>query len=126
MVREAEKHAAKDAEMKEKIEAVNQAEGVLHDTETKMDEFKDQLPAEDVTKMKDLIKEVREKLANKENMSGEEIKKTVSELQQSSLKLFEMAYKKMASEREGGSSSGSGSADSSTGSSEEKKEDQQK
>merc|ERR1712012_1415421 len=126
MVREAEKHAAKDAEMKEKIEAVNQAEGVLHDTETKMDEFKDQLPAEDVTKMKDLIKEVREKLANKDNMSGEEIKKTVSELQQSSLKLFEMAYKKMASEREGGSSGGSGSADSSTGSSEEKKEDQQK
>merc|ERR1712018_1012712 len=126
MVRESEKHAAKDAEMKEKIEAVNQAEGVLHDTETKMDEFKDQLPAEDVTKMKDLIKEVREKLVNKENMSGEEIKKTVSEPQQSSLKLFEMAYKKMASEREGGSSGGSGSADSSTGSSEEKKEDQQK
>merc|ERR1719445_2713645 len=126
MVREAEKHAAQDAEKKEKIEAVNQAEGVLHDTETKMDEFKDQLPAEDVTKMKDQIKEVREKLANKDNMSGEDIKKTVSELQQASLKLFEMAYKKMASEREGGSSGGSGSADSSTGSSEEKKEDQQK
>ena len=123
MVREAEKHAAQDAEKKEKIEAVNQAEGVLHDTETKMDEFKDQLPAEDVTKMKDLIKEVREKLANKDNMSGEDIKKTVSELQQSSLKLFEMAYKKMASEREGGSASADSS---STGSSEEKKEDQQK
>merc|ERR1711983_737117 len=103
MVREAEKHAAQDAEKKEKIEAVNQAEGVLHDTETKMDEFKDQLPAEDVTKMKDQIKEVRDKLANKDNMSGEEIKKTVSDLQQASLKLFEMAYKKMASERESGS-----------------------
>merc|ERR1711983_424073 len=103
MVREAEKHAAKDAEMKERIEAVNQAEGVLHDTETKMDEFKDQLPAEDVTKMRDQIKEVRVKLANKDNMSGEEIKKTVSDLQQASLKLFEMAYKKMASERESGS-----------------------
>ena len=122
MVREAEKHAAKDAEMKEKIEAVNQAEGVLHDTETKMDEFKDQLPAEDVTKMKDLIKEVREKLANKDNMSGEEIKKTVSDLQQASLKLFEMAYKKMASERESGSS---GSSSSSTEEKEDKKEEKQ-
>ena len=122
MVREAEKHAAQDAEKKEKIEAVNQAEGVLHDTETKMDEFKDQLPAEDVTKMKDQIKEVREKLANKDNMSGEEIKKTVSDLQQSSLKLFEMAYKKMASERESGSS---GSSSSSNEEKEDKKEEKQ-
>merc|ERR1712018_334200 len=86
MVREGEKHAAADAEKKERIEAVNQAEGVLHDTESKVEEFKDQLP-------------------------GEEIKKTVDELQKSSLKLFEMAYKKMASEREGGSGT-SGSSES--------------
>ena len=66
-----------------------------------MEEFKDQLPSEDVTKIKAQITEVREKLADKENMTGEEIKKTVSDLQQYSLKLFEMAYKKMASEREG-------------------------
>ena len=60
--------------------------------------------------MKDQIKEVREKLANKEAMTGEEIKKTVSDLQSSSLKMFEVAYKKMASEREGGSGSSSNSA----------------
>merc|ERR1719210_43290 len=109
MVREAEKHAQQDAIMKERIEAVNQTEEVLHDTETKLEEYKDQVPAEDVTKMKDQIKEVREKLANKDEMSGEEIKKTVSDLQSSSLKMFEVAYKKMASERE----SGSGSSNSS-------------
>ena len=51
----------------------------------------DQLPAEDVTKMKEQIDEVRAKLANKDSMTGEEIKKTVGDLQQSSLKLFEMA-----------------------------------
>ncbi len=45
--------------------------------------------------MKDKIAEVRDKLANKDEMDPEEIKKTVSELQQSSLKLFEMAYKKV-------------------------------
>ena len=45
-------------------------------------------------------------------MNAEEIKKTVSELQQSSLKLFEMAYKKMAADREGGSSSSSSSSES--------------
>merc|ERR1712242_528319 len=115
------KHAQADKEKKERIEAVNQAEGVMHDTESKMEEFKDQLPAEDVTKIKTQIQDVREKLADKDNMTGEEIKKTVSDLQQSSLKLFEMAYKKMASEREGGSS---GSSESST-SEEGKKEDKQ-
>merc|ERR1719315_803382 len=98
MVREGEKHAAADAEKKERIEAVNQAEGVLHDTESKVEEFKDQLPAEDVQKIKTQIAEVREKLADKDNMTGEEIKKTVSDLQQSSLKLFEMAYKKTVSD----------------------------
>merc|ERR1711863_101195 len=111
MVREGEKHAAADAEKKDRIEAVNQAEGILHDTESKVEEFKDQLPSEDVEKIKTQITEVREKLADKENMTGEEIKKTVSDLQQSSLKLFEMAYKKMAADREGGSAGASSSDD---------------
>lgn len=104
------------------------------------------ITADEVQKMKDKIAEVREKLANKDEMDPEEIKKTVNELQQSSLKLFEMAYKKviltfsakvrmlsencllfqMASERE---SSGSGSTESSSSSQEEgssdKKEEKQ-
>ena len=28
---------------------MNQAEGIIHDTETKMEEFKDQLPADEVS-----------------------------------------------------------------------------
>merc|ERR1712117_769197 len=118
MVREAEANAEADKVNRERVEAINQAEGILHDTESKMDEFKDQLPSEDTAKMKEKIVEVRDKLQDKENMDPEEIKKTVSDLQQSSLKLFEMAYKKMASDRD----SGSGSSDSS---SDEKKEDKQ-
>merc|ERR1712073_55713 len=47
MVRDAESHAEADKEKKDRIEAVNQAEGILHDTESKMEEFKDQLNAED-------------------------------------------------------------------------------
>jgi molecular chaperone DnaK len=118
MVREAEANAEADKLNRERVEAINQAEGVLHDTESKMDEFKDQLPAEDVAKMKEKITEVRDKLADKDNMDGETIKATVSELQQSSLKLFEMAYKKMAADKDSGSSSDSSSSD-------EKKEDKQ-
>jgi len=123
MVRDAESHAEADKEKKERIEAVNQAEGILHDTESKMEEFKDQLPSEDAAKMKDQIKEVREKLANKDSMDPEEIKKTVNDLQQQSLKLFEMAYKKMASERGGDSSSSSSEQKSDTDS--DKKEEKQ-
>merc|ERR1712111_102295 len=119
MVREAEANAEADKLNRERVEAINQAEGVLHDTESKMEEFKEQLPSEDTAKMKEQIDEVRAKLANKDSMTGEEIKKTVGDLQQSSLKLFEMAYKKVASERESGSSS------SSSESSEKKEEGKQ-
>ena len=116
MVKNAEAHAEADKQKRDRIEAVNQAEGILHDTETKIEEYKDQLPAEDVSKIKDKIGEVREALTNKDSMDPEDIKKTVNELQQSSLKLFEIAYKKMASERSGSS----GSSDSASGDSEEK------
>merc|ERR1712018_169675 len=108
MVREAEANAEQDKINRERVEAINQAEGILHDTESKMDEFKDQLPSEDVAKMKEKIVEVRDKLQDKENMDPEDIKKTVSDLQQSSLKLFEMAYKKMAADKEGSSGGSSG------------------
>merc|ERR1712113_1265903 len=105
MVREAEAHAEADKVNRERVEAINQAEGILHDTESKMEEFKDQLPSEDVAKMKEKILEVRDKLQDKENMDPEDIKKTVSDLQQSSLKLFEIAYKKMAADKDSSSSS---------------------
>merc|ERR1712107_474602 len=58
-----------------------------------MEEFKDQLPSEDVAKMKEKITEVSDKLQDKENMDPEDIKKTVSDLQQSSLKLLEISFR---------------------------------
>jgi len=124
MVRDAEAHAESDRRNKERIEAINQAEGVLHDTESKVEEFKDQLPAEEVSKIRDMISDVRNKLANKDSMEGEEIKKVVNELQQSSLKLFEMAYKKMAADRENAGSSSSSSSSSSESTEDSKKEKQ--
>lgn len=74
--------------------------------------------------MREEITKVRELLTNKDNADPEEIKKATSTLQQASLKLFELAYKKMASERESSSSSSSQSQnEDSTNSSEQKKED---
>lgn len=48
MIKNAEQYAQTDKVKKERVEAVNQAEGIVHDTETKMEEFKDQLPKEEV------------------------------------------------------------------------------
>lgn len=73
-------------------------------------------------KLREEIAKVREFLTNKDNADPEEIKKATSSLQQSSLKLFELAYKKMASERESSSSSSSSKTEDNTNS-EQKKED---
>lgn len=48
MVKNAEQYAQADKVKRDRVEAVNQAEGIVHDTETKMEEFKDQLPKEEV------------------------------------------------------------------------------
>jgi len=128
MVKNAEKHAEEDKHKKERVEAVNQGESVIHDVETKVEEYQSQLPAEEVTKIKELITKTREALAKKDELSAEDIRNTTNNLQQASLKLFELAYRKMASEREGssGSSSESTSESGSTSTEEEKKEKEQK
>ena len=97
MVRESEKYAEKDKQRRELIEEINKAESILHDTESKMDEFKAQLPQDEYTKLKDGITKIREKLTtiDKENDTVEAIKPLVDEFQKDSLKLFEMAYKKV-------------------------------
>ncbi|XP_028130906.1 heat shock 70 kDa protein cognate 5 [Diabrotica virgifera virgifera] len=107
MVKNAEQYAQQDKVKRDRVEAVNQAEGILHETETKMEEYKDQLPKEECDKLKEEITKVRDLLTKKDETDPEEIRKATTTLQQSSLKLFEMAYKKMAAERESSSSSSS-------------------
>ena len=94
MIKSAEKFAEEDKLKKESIEAVNQAENIVHDTEAKLDEYKDHVPAEEVTKIREKIATVKSVLENKE--SPEKIKETTNDLQQQSLKLFEVAYKKVS------------------------------
>jgi molecular chaperone DnaK len=115
MVKNAEKFAEQDKQKKEAVEAANQAEGVIHDVETKVDEYQSQLPAEEVTKIRELIAKTREVLAKKDDTTSEEIRSATSNLQQASLKLFELAYRKMASERDGSSSGGSSESSSGSG-----------
>lgn len=121
MVKESEKYAEKDKARRELIEEINKAEAILHDTETKMEEYKDQLPSDEYEKLKVGLEEIRTKLngLDKENDTVEDIKPLVDNFQKDSLKLFEMAYKKMANERESGNASSEQTTD-------EKKEGEKK
>lgn len=126
MVKESEKYAEKDKKRRELIEEINKAEAILHDTETKMDEFKDQLPKEEYEKLKTGITEIKDKLngLDRENDTIDAIKPMVDNFQKDSLKLFELAYKKMQSDRESSGSSSSSSTPESEGA--DKKEEGKK
>lgn len=48
MVKNAEQYAKADKIKRDRVEAINQAEGIIHDTESKLEEFKAQVPQEEV------------------------------------------------------------------------------
>ncbi|CAG8542396.1 41314_t:CDS:10 [Gigaspora margarita] len=97
MIHEAERFADADREKKESIESLNRAESVISDIEKSMAEFKDQLDPAEAETIKSQIQSLREltiKAQSGEDVKADDINAKISELQTSSLKLFEMAYKK--------------------------------
>lgn len=48
MIKNAETYAQQDKVKKERVEAINQAEGIISDTESRMTEYQSQLPQEEV------------------------------------------------------------------------------
>ena len=95
MVEEAAQNAEADAARREAIEARNSADGVIFDTEKNLDEFKEQLEAEQVAGVEKEIAELKELMAQ-EDVTAEAIREKSGELQKESLKVFEVAYKKNA------------------------------
>ncbi|CAG8459968.1 942_t:CDS:2 [Acaulospora colombiana] len=113
MIFEAERHAEADREKKETIEASNRAENTISDIEKSMNEFKEQLDQTEAANIKSRIQSLQElltKVQSGESIKVDEINKEINELQNASLKLFEMVYKKK--EAENRSSGGDGGSDS--------------
>eukprot|EP00045_Choanoeca_perplexa_P008715 m.81990 g.81990 ORF g.81990 m.81990 type:complete len:114 (-) comp14589_c0_seq1:78-419(-) len=106
MVKDAELHADEDAKRKENIEAVNSAESIINDTEKNLTDFADDIESEDKTKVQEQIEELRKALSSDEP-DAEEIRRLSGEVQQSSLKAFDVAYKKRAAANDSGNDSGS-------------------
>jgi molecular chaperone DnaK len=99
MVTESEKFAEADKKRKEVIEESNKAESIIHDTEKSMSDFKDQLDKEEAEKIRSKISDLRAYLAEgADKIEAESVKEKYGELQQASLKLFEMVYKKKQGE----------------------------
>ena len=77
---------------------------MIHDTESKMEEYKDQLPKEESENIKQELEKLRNVISDKDNHTNDQIREAFSSVQQKSLKLFEMAYNKMAQENKSGES----------------------
>ena len=95
MVREAEEHASDDHARRELAEAANQADGIITDTEHKITEYKEQLDADKIAELEEMIVKLREMLGNKDAQSAEELRTAVTDLQQRTLDAFKGVYDKV-------------------------------
>lgn len=99
MVKQAEMNAEQDRQRRDTIEMANRADSVVGDTEKALNDFKDQLDSAEADKLRNQLQTLREEAAKAQSgdaaVNPEELKAKIDELQQSSLKLFEMVYKQV-------------------------------
>merc|ERR1719348_1843300 len=105
MLKDAEKYAEEDKKRKELIEERNRADQTIHDIESKLNEYKDQLDADEVKTLQDDAARLKEEM-QRDDANAEEIREKAGDLQKRSLSLFEIAYKKMSAEKSNESSEG--------------------
>jgi len=100
MVKEAEAHKAEDQKRKELIEAKNQADALIYQTEKSLNEVGDKLDDKTKDDIKRAIEDLKETL-KKENVTKEEIDIKVKTLTDSSHKLAEAIYQKEQGQQAG-------------------------
>ncbi len=90
MIKEAEENAEADKKKRELIDARNQADGLIHQTEKNVKEHGDKIPKDDKKKIESDLEELK-KVKDSEDL--EAVKSKTEQLVQSSLKLGEAIYK---------------------------------
>ena len=93
MVKDAELHKEEDKKRKDAVEARNQADALVHQTEKSMSELGEKVPAEDRNNIEAALNDLKEVLKD-ENSSKEQIDAKVEALSKASHKLAEAMYKK--------------------------------
>ncbi len=91
MVADAEAHKAEDEKRKALVEAKNQADALVHQTQKTLDELGDKVSAEDKASITKAMEDLKEVLKN-ENATKEQIEEKVKALTAVSHKLAEQAY----------------------------------
>ena len=93
MVKDAELHKEEDKKRKDAVEARNQADALVHQTEKSMSELGEKVPTEDRSNIEAALNDLKEVLKD-ENSSKEQIDAKVEALSKASHKLAEAMYKK--------------------------------
>lgn len=103
MVKDAEANAEADKERRESVEARNQAESTIHQTETTLSELGDDVPEAEKSEIDAAISDLKSAL-EAEDTKSDTIREKTNTLMQASMKLGEMAYRKQQEEQaaEGG------------------------
>ena len=92
MMRDAEENASSDKLRKELIEAKNQADSLIYETEKSLREHGDKVDSSTKTSIEEELKNLKE-LLSKEDANVDDIKKSTEVLMQNSMKLGEAIYK---------------------------------
>merc|ERR1712151_159045 len=92
MVKDAEEFASADADKKSMVEARNEADSVVYQTEKTLVEHKEKVPQEDQDLIKADIAAVKEAAAG-EDTTAEALKEKIEALKKSSMKIGEAMYK---------------------------------
>ncbi len=98
MVKDAESNAEGDKKKRDLVEAKNQAESIIHQTETTLEDVGADLPSEDKDAVESALKDLKDSL---DTQSLDDLKAKTDALMQVSMKMGELAYRK-AQEKEAG------------------------
>jgi len=98
MVKDAETNADADKKRRESVEAKNQAESLIHQTESTLSELGDKVPAEEKAEIETALSDLKEVV---EGDDVEAIKSKTDTLMQASMKLGELAYRQAQEEAAG-------------------------
>jgi molecular chaperone DnaK len=109
MVKDAEANADKDKERRALVEAKNQGESLVHQTEKSLEEFGDKVSKDEKKAVEDALADLKSTLEGEDKDAIEEKTNT---LMQASMKLGEMAYR-AAQEEQAGQTDGEATADAS-------------
>ena len=98
-VKEAEMNSEADKQKKDRIEALNQADSTIYQTEKTLNELGDKVSADDKSQIESAIAELKA-VKEKESATAEEIKKAMDEVMNKFHKISEQMYQQAQAEQQ--------------------------